>query len=86
MSKTFRYRNSDSHRRTWGRIQRPDGRTLELEADEAVDLEQEVDAAFLEPMVPVTRAPRKRSARPRPKNPSPAKAAPEKSPSPTPET
>ena len=48
MSKTFRYRNSDSHRRTWGRIQRPDGRTLELDADESVDLEQEIEAAYLE--------------------------------------
>lgn len=43
-----RYRNTDDHRRVWGKLQRPDGRTLELDPGEVVDLNETTDAPYLE--------------------------------------
>lgn len=48
----MKYVNTSSETRRWTGIQRPDGRGLELEPGETVDLDQEVSDPFLQPVSP----------------------------------
>jgi hypothetical protein len=46
----MKYVNTSSEARRWLHVQRPDGRGLELEPGEIVDLDQEVSDPFLTPV------------------------------------
>lgn len=48
----MKYVNTSSEARRWLHVQRPDGRGLELEPGETVDLDQEVSDPFLQPVEP----------------------------------
>jgi hypothetical protein len=48
----MKYQNTSSETRRWTGIQRPDGRGLELEPGEVVELDCEVSDPFLAPVSP----------------------------------
>lgn len=77
---TYQYKNISDVRCIWPAVQRPDGSTLELGPGETAELNEKVDAAYLE----LVAAPPAPTPAPAPAPPAPAPVTPAPVPTPAP--